>query len=102
MTLLLTKDNFEEEVMNSDKPVLIDFFADWCGPCKMQGPVIDEMAEEMDSVKICQIDVEAEKELAQQFKIMSIPTLIIIKNGEITQRVSGFRRKGELLELLAD
>ncbi len=101
MTIQLTSDNFEQEVIGSDKLVLIDFFADWCGPCQMQGPVIDELAEEMDEIKVCKVDVEEQRELANKFRVMSIPTLIVIKDGEIINRLSGFQRKDQLLSMLA-
>ncbi|NLY81510.1 MAG: thioredoxin [Clostridiales bacterium] len=96
----VTKDNFEAEVVNSDVPVLIDFFATWCGPCKMQGPILDELAEEMKDVKICKIDVDKEPDIARQFGVMSIPTIMVMKKGEVTFKQPGLRQKRELVDLL--
>ena len=81
----VTTDNFEQEVMQSEKPVLIDFWAGWCGPCMMLGPVVEELAEEVTDVKICKVNVDEQMDLAQQFKVVSIPMLILIKNGRQEQ-----------------
>jgi thioredoxin 1 len=97
----LTKDNFESEVLKADKPVLVDFWASWCGPCKMVSPLVDEIAEEHDEVKVGKINVDEESELAQQFQIMSIPTLLVFKNGEIAQRQVGAVPKEKIVELFA-
>ena len=80
----LTKDNFAQEVIQSDKTVLVDFYADWCGPCKMQGPVLEELASERSDVKVCKLNIDDERELALEYGVMSIPTLMIVKNGEVT------------------
>jgi len=96
----LTKENFEAEVVKSEVPVLIDFFANWCGPCKMQTPILDELAEEVSDVKICKVDVDAEPDLARQFGVMSIPTIMVMKNGEVTFKQPGLRQKRDLMELL--
>lgn len=98
--LHVTKDNFEAEVVNSKEPVLIDFYADWCGPCKMQGPILEDLAEEMKNVKICKIDVDKEQDIARQFGVMSIPTIMVMKNGEVTFKQPGLRQKRDLIELL--
>ena len=96
----LTKDNFEEEVMKSDKPVLIDFYATWCGPCRMVSPIVDEIAEETSDSKICKIDVDEEPELAQTFGISSIPTLVVIKDGKVANMSAGAKPKADILRML--
>lgn len=93
----ITSANYETEVTNSDKKVLIDFWADWCGPCKMMSPVVDEIAAELPDVKVCKINVDEEEELARRFNIMSIPTLIIMKNGEIADTSIGLTDKLSLI-----
>lgn len=96
----LTAQNFDEIVTKSDKPVLIDFFATWCGPCKMLSPVVDEVAEEVDDVVFCKIDVDEEGELANRFNVMSVPTLVLLENGEVENSSVGFIPKEELLEFI--
>lgn len=95
----VNKNNFQEEVMQSDKPVLVDFWAPWCGPCRMVGPILDEIAEEREDLKICKINVDEETELASQFQIMSIPTLLVVKEGKIVNKTLGARPKQQILEL---
>ena len=92
--------NFNEEVMNSDKPVLLDFWAAWCGPCRMVGPVVEEIADERDDIKVGKVNVDEEKELAAQFGVMSIPTLVVIKDGKVVNQVVGARPKASILAML--
>lgn len=98
--LHITKDSFQKEVMESDKTVLLDFWATWCGPCRMIAPVLEEVAQEREDVKVCKIDVDEEPELAKQFQIMSIPTLIVMENGRIVNKALGAMPKNSVLALL--
>ena len=99
--LKITSDNYEEEVMKSEKTVLIDFYADWCGPCKMMSPIIDQIAEEKaDSLKVGKVNVDENQDLAMQYGIMSIPTVVIIKNGQVEKTFVGLRDKNEILNEL--
>lgn len=98
--LEVMSDSFEEEVLNSEKPVLVDFYADWCGPCKMLAPIVDAVAEENSDVKVCRINIDENEELAVKYGIMSIPTLVVIKNGEEVRRTVGVVGKEEILEML--
>jgi thioredoxin 1 len=97
----LTLDNFEDEVENSSLPVLVDFWAAWCGPCKMIAPIIDQLADEFDGkVKIAKVNVDENRELSMRYKVMSIPTLLLFKDGEVVNQVIGARPKAELVKLL--
>lgn len=96
----LTNLNFEDEVMRSDKPVLIDFFATWCGPCRMVSPIVDEIAQERSDVKVCKVDVDEQGELAAQFGVSSIPMLVVVKNGKVTAQNIGAVPKPAILALL--
>ena len=99
--VIITSENFENEVMKSDKPVLIDFWASWCGPCKMLSPIIEEIANEYDGrVKVCKVNVDDEPELAGTFGISSIPSLFVIKNGEVTDTAVGYRSKEDIISML--
>ena len=100
MEIKLTKDNFKETVMEADQPVLIDFWATWCGPCKMIAPIITEIAEERNDIVVCKVNVDEEEELSAQFGISSIPTLVVIKNGKVTAKSVVYRPKAEILNLL--
>ena len=96
----ITKENFQELVMNSDRPVLLDFFATWCGPCRMVGPFIDEIAEENENILVGKVDVDAQTELATQFQVYSIPTLVVLKDGEIVTQSTGAKTKAQILAML--
>ena len=96
----LTKDNFNEVVVNSDKPVLIDFWAGWCGPCRRMSPVVDEIAEERSDIKVCKVNVDEERALAGLFQIASIPTLAVIKDGKVVNGSVGVRPKKDILKMI--
>ena len=97
----LTAENFEKEVLQSEIPVLVDFYAEWCGPCKMLSPVIDEIAKEYEGkAKICRANVDEEMELAQQYRVMSVPTVLVFKNGQVSGTSIGYVGKEKLTEML--
>ena len=100
-TIKINETNFHAEVMNSDRPVLLDFYAAWCGPCRMVAPILDEIAHERPDIKVGKINVDTETALAKQFRTYSIPTLVVMKNGVVTQQVVGARSKEQILELLS-
>jgi thioredoxin 1 len=101
MALEITQDNFEQEVIKSEKPVLVDFWAEWCRPCRMLGPIVEEVANETPLLKVGKVNVDKEGSLAEQFGIMSIPTLILFKDGKEAKRTSGAMPKEELLNFVA-
>ena len=98
--LNITKENFESEVVKSEKVVLLDFFATWCGPCRMVSPIIDEIAEENDHIVVGKVDVDAQTELATQFQVYSIPTLVVMKDGKVVTQSTGAKSKTQILEML--
>ncbi|HIR57948.1 MAG TPA: thioredoxin [Candidatus Gallacutalibacter pullicola] len=101
--ITLTEQNFAQEVLQSDKPVLVDFWASWCGPCRMVSPIVDEIAEELDGkVKVGKVNVDEQRELAGEYGIMSIPTLMVVKNGEIVNTAVGVRPKNAILSMLGE
>ena len=98
--IIINKNNFQNEIMDSEKTVLLDFWASWCVPCRMVVPIIEEIAGERPDIKVGKINVDEQPELASEFSIMSIPTLVVMKNGKIVQQVSGARPKNAILEML--
>ena len=96
----INKNNFQDEVMHSDKPVLLDFWASWCGPCRMVSPIVDEIAAERSDIKVGKINVDEQPELAAQFGVMSIPTLVVMKNSSIANQAVGARSKMQILAML--
>lgn len=99
MAITLTKENFEQEVLHSDVPVLVDFWASWCGPCRMMAPIVDQIAEECTDVKVGKINVDEQPELAGQFRVMSIPTFIVFKNGAPATVEVGMRSKDDVIKM---
>ncbi len=100
MALEFTRENFQKEVLESEVPVLVDFWATWCGPCKMVLPIIEELAEEVTGAKIGKVNVDEQMELAAQYKVMTIPTLMVFKNGEVVNKSIGAKSKAAILEML--
>ena len=96
----ITKENFESEVMQSEQVVLLDFYATWCGPCRIVGPIIDEIAEENENIRVCKVDVDEQTELASQFQVYSIPTLVVMKDGKVLTQSTGAKSKAQILDML--
>ena len=96
----INKNNFSSEVLHSDRPVLLDFWASWCGPCRMVGPLVEEIADERADIKVGKVNVDEQPELAAQFGVMSIPTLVVMQNGEIVNKAVGARPKQQILAML--
>ena len=96
----ITKENYEQEVLKSESTVLLDFYADWCGPCRMVGPVVEEIAEENANIKVGKINVDEQMELAMQFKVTSIPLLVVMKDGQIVEQALGARPKNQILAMI--
>lgn len=100
MTVQITADNFQTEVLNSEEPVLLDFYANWCMPCKMLSPVIEELSSELTDAKVGKVNVDEEPELAEKFRVMSIPTLVALKDGKVLSQTQGVRPKEEIRSML--
>ena len=98
--ITITTENFDAEVLHSEKPVLLDFWASWCGPCRMLSPIVDEVAEERSDVKVGKVNVDEQPELAGQFGVMSIPTLVVMKGGKVVNKMVGARPKAQILAML--
>ena len=96
----ITKENFESEVMQSEQVVLLDFYATWCGPCRIVGPIIDEIAEENENIRVGKVDVDVQTELASQFQVYSIPTLVVMKDGKVLKQATGAKSKAQILDML--
>ena len=100
MVVTLTEENFEEEVLQADVPVLVDFWATWCGPCQMQGPIVEALADKVEGAKICKLDVDGAQALAIRYKVMNIPTILVFRNGEVDKRAVGVQDEDTLMDML--
>ena len=99
-TISVNSDNFEQEVLKADKTVLVDFWAEWCGPCKMLSPIVDDISDEREDIKVCKVNIDECPELAMKYRVISIPTLAVFKQGELADKLIGAQPKNEILELL--
>ena len=99
-TIAVTEENYENEVLKSDRPVLLDFWAAWCGPCKMLAPILDEIAGEQPDIKICKVNSDEQPMLAQKFHVMAVPSLVFIKNGNVINKSVGMRPKAAIMEMI--
>jgi len=98
--IVITQENFEQEVLKSDRPVLLDFWASWCGPCRMVSPIVDDIANEHPEIKVCKINIDEEPALASRFQVMSIPSLFVVKDGEVVNKSVGAKPKNQILAML--
>lgn len=98
--IVVNKDNFEQEVLGSEKTVLVDFWASWCGPCRMVSPIVDEIAEENPDIKVCKVNVDEEQSLAVEYKVMNIPTLLVFKDGKVVNQMVGAKPKNQIIAMI--
>ena len=100
MSVIKVNQNNFDEILASEKPALLDFYADWCGPCRMVAPILDEIAEEREDIKVCKVDIDEQPELASRYRVMSVPTLMVLKNGQIMEQSIGAKPKHQILAMV--